>query len=566
MEQTTHSIKNKVQEFLKTHPNCKSFIQNIVREADEKIKKEKDDYEKQKAFEKAKEICEYDVTSFKKPVLPGYKYKLQLLKTNDQDYKVLENSLKFNDDLETECSQYQLDIRDKIKGLKIYRVVSNDNISTESSDSNRILLLHGTRAQNVEGILKIGFIPSQSGAGGPGVYLTNSFKYGYSYSGCIATEENTLKRFRYFFVNSVPNPNIYLKSNRHRNVKSFENYLKREPTVKLLRRRLTKIKESPLDLFDSRKRKILKGTFQNQEKLKNMLAHHDLVEPAFLIEIEEKTNVHDIVKGTLNSLSKLGLYSPHTLGSLAIFEKIYQKTNEVNNNKVSQYSITTIAEELYKVIRAKHLSKVYYLISQLENDTSLIMKQLSFRLSSIFELSKEEKRKFSTEILQKDDGDYKFIVRSFATEKIGKINKISKLFRINPINKTKVAKLKHKHLYLNGVEINKVKYVLTNGYPKDQKERNNSEINFTVPTIDLYNESHRKICCCEIDNEVKKLSFVFVVSSEVNYKDCYIRGKKLIEDSRKSSTREGLFSSYLLEKESNHLELIPAYLIIFELN
>ena len=171
------SIKNNVEEFSTSHPNCRDFLQDIVRKAEEEINEEKHDFEKGVVFEKAKELCKYDISNFKKVVLLGFKYKLEMLKTGDPDYKILEKSIAFDDSFKTENSRHQLNIRKKAKGLKIYRVVPNENISTESSDSNQILLLHGTKAQNVEGILKTGFNPSQKGSYGPGVYLTNSFDY-----------------------------------------------------------------------------------------------------------------------------------------------------------------------------------------------------------------------------------------------------------------------------------------------------------------------------------------------------------------------------------------------------
>ena len=74
------SIKNKVEEFSTSHPNCRVFLQDIVKKTEEEINKEKHDFEKGVVFEKAKELCEYDVEIFKKPVVPGFKYKLELFK------------------------------------------------------------------------------------------------------------------------------------------------------------------------------------------------------------------------------------------------------------------------------------------------------------------------------------------------------------------------------------------------------------------------------------------------------------------------------------------------------
>ena len=302
MKLTMQSIKSKVEDFSKSHPSCRNFLQDIVKKFEEEIDKEKYDYENGLMFEKAKELCGYDVASFKKLVLSGFKYKLDLLKANDPDYKLLENSIKFNDKLKTGYFKYQLNIRHKIKGSKIYRVVPNNNIITEPSDTNQILLLHGTKALNVEGILKTGFNPSEKGSYGPGVYLTNSLNYAYSYGKCCATEENVIKKFWYFFVNSVPNPEICQDCKQYQNNTLFDDYLKNEPSVKIHkngRNKFSKIGESQVDSHDSYDTKTFNGSYQKIDQQKIVLAHHQLVVPAFLIEIEEKTNVDDIVKTIL---------------------------------------------------------------------------------------------------------------------------------------------------------------------------------------------------------------------------------------------------------------------------
>ena len=74
-----------------------------------------------------------------------------------------ENSINLSDE-PTNKFIHQLYIRNKTKGLKISRVVSNNTISSKSSGSDQILLLHGTKAQNVEGFLKTGFNPSKRGS------------------------------------------------------------------------------------------------------------------------------------------------------------------------------------------------------------------------------------------------------------------------------------------------------------------------------------------------------------------------------------------------------------------
>ena len=83
------TIKDKVKEFSVSHPNCTSFLQNFVQHKEEEINKGKNDYEKGTMLEKAKALCEYDVASFRKSVLPGFEYKLELLNNNDPDYELI---------------------------------------------------------------------------------------------------------------------------------------------------------------------------------------------------------------------------------------------------------------------------------------------------------------------------------------------------------------------------------------------------------------------------------------------------------------------------------------------
>ena len=115
---TMQSIKTKVKE---NQPHNRKFREEVINAV-------QDDYKNEKMFEKAKEFCEYDVEKFKKPILHGFKYKLELLKSNDPDYKIIESSINFGDELTDKNFRHQLDLRNKTKGLKIYRVVSNDNL------------------------------------------------------------------------------------------------------------------------------------------------------------------------------------------------------------------------------------------------------------------------------------------------------------------------------------------------------------------------------------------------------------------------------------------------------
>ena len=223
-----------------------------------------------------------------------------------------------------------------------------------------------------------------------------------------------------------------------------------------------------------------------------------------------------------------------------------------------------IAEEFKKEIKANHPAKIDFLISSLEKDSRSLIKQLSFQLSSILKPKDDENRKFYTELLEKNDDDYKFILRSFNKKNAENLPKLRQLFRISATDENEVYNYKEKNLYLHGVKVKEVKDILTNGFTEEEIDLDDSyEIQFEATT-----ELSFEIRCgrnyCEADNTVKELSFVFVVCSEENYKNLNKKDSKLMEDTRSSVTREGLFGDDDNGIVENISDLIPAYLIIFE--
>ena len=114
----------------------------------------------------------------------------------------------------------------------------------------------------MEGILKTGFKPSVEGSYGPGVYLTNNFDYAYSYGNCVALENGIIKRFRYIFVNEINQANVTVSPENGKNIVSFDDYRKKEPSVIVFDsyRRQVNFSDSSNDKRDSLNRKIEQGS------------------------------------------------------------------------------------------------------------------------------------------------------------------------------------------------------------------------------------------------------------------------------------------------------------------
>ena len=87
---------------------------------------------------------------------------------------------------------------------------------------------------------------------------------------------------------------------RFASVYSWQEYIINEPVLRIFQNfsgNQVNMEYSSQDLIDSDENKISKGTFQVElEENKVAVAHHILVTPAYLIEIEGRQNVSNFVK------------------------------------------------------------------------------------------------------------------------------------------------------------------------------------------------------------------------------------------------------------------------------
>ena len=340
---------------------------------------------------------------------------------------------------------------------------------------------------------------------------------------------------------------------------SFEKYGSTEPVVKVFNfeNKLINFEDSSQDKFDSTNRKILKGIFQtdyNRMNEKITLAHPDLVIPVYLIEIQEETSVEEIVQYALNS---------DFFKSIASVIERSEKSQNVKNakNKMQQ----KLKKELEKEVDARQHLK---LLRTLGMDIKKTMCQLSFDFSSIFQTDIDENTTYKMELLQKNDADYKFILRSLKDKNTANNPKIMYLLKFNPVDKTLVNpvvetySLKDKYLYLRGIEHHKVENILNRGFLQKCKKKIDTPL--TRCTTSYKQEVIQGSGYFEVDEEFKKLSFVLVSGSESEYGNVSLNNMEVIKDSRESCAVDGLFSDDTRIDVQN--AMIPAYLVIIDLD
>ena len=87
-----------MEEFLQRHPKFEDFLRSFVRNEEDKINKQMENFNKEEVLEKVESILRNvkKHTNINNLSSIGFKYKVEKLKSNDGDYRLLENSLKLN--------------------------------------------------------------------------------------------------------------------------------------------------------------------------------------------------------------------------------------------------------------------------------------------------------------------------------------------------------------------------------------------------------------------------------------------------------------------------------------
>ena len=566
MEELLKNLKLKMK-IKKLKPTFKSFLNDYIQKEKTNRKKEMSD-EKEELVEKAKKLLKDNNLTFRKDFPPGFKYKLKPLKNDDADYKLLESSIRSSDKLEkdyqTTSDINRPDANRKSRALKIYRVVSTDGLSegSNASDYSQLLLLHGTQARNVEGILKTGFEPSRDGRLGAGVYLTDSIDFAQTFGDSFALENKSIKCSSYFFVSKVKQADVEVSSGGVGRKTFYREYVCKEPTIKVFDSSsyLTKnLEHTSKDKFDSKNNRLLQGSFQIKDfsTEKEVLAHHDLVIPVYLLQKEEQYNVKEIAERILYNNLRVMKFLTKSTSSL--------KPNILctKDNHSNDFTSELILKALKTEIDTNNKAKLKFLKKVFDKKVELIIKQLTCKPSSVIEGKENLYAKYRTELLQKENDDYKLISSSVVNNKAENRPKILHLFKIHPAEKPEAAVFKNKQLLLWGIESFRVNDILDDGFP----QRGDSEF-YDVEycaTNHLKHEVQDFVSYCEVDKAVKGLSFVFVVTTEPPYRRISsdeVNRMEAMKDSRESLIIKGAFTDEDLGLETN--ALTPAYLIVFE--
>ena len=574
-----YSNKEYLDQTIAQFPGPQNYLRRLCEEEKQKTKieienmVERFEAEQEGLVKRAAKLFECDTSAFKQNLAKDSKHELQLMENDDPDYELLKGSLGLSAET-NRLKKYS----NKNVALRIYRVKSN----VESCNCPSLLLLHGTKGSNIEGILREGLRPSSSGRLGPGIYLTNSFEIAHRYGNCYAKDEGSAKDLTCLFVGKVKETlassigpcgvckddksvktrvslsgdettSIVFVESRFQCLDSSFSY---EPVLKVFdgnyfSDKRVEFKDPPSRKFDGDGNKVLSGTFQaGDEEKRIFVAHHDLVSLAYLIEVE--------ITQTASELAQHILYG-----------KLYQTKFSKDPPKVSEArkgastknfpagskdcSMDAFVAEVRKEISANQRAEVEVVKEQFERKVNSFMRQLLFETSSISETN-SGRAKYKAELLQTSHPDHQFVLGSMTNSNPA----ILHIFRIDPVDGSE--RTRGGSLYLRGVSCHEVPNVLARGHPESSEDfLEECECGVGHCSCNASNrldwELELGLSHCQVANgKVEKLSFVFVAS------DGESAGTFLKCDTRGCCFKTGMSTTRHL------IGLIPVYLVVFNLN
>ena len=366
---------------------------------------------------------------------------------------------------------------------------------------------------------------------------------------------------------------IHLNDMRIKDVRAnMKRYVSQPHMCKVLPLNNHNILSSTNDVFDSNNDKIFKGRFTAAEEEEiTVVAHHDLVTPAYLVEIEVESDLREIVTDVL--YNKLKVYEFDKTDNTMFQAQSSCKDSISKTSKEPTYSVEMFINELKKEIEANQQAETKHIESQFYHHIKFLIPQLTFEVSNLINSLNEDSMDYKTLSLEDSDTDYEFIMHSLNDKGCAKIPKVLHMFRIIPADQTYDKYLYNNYLNFQGITADQVMKIFKQGYPKnyqslleqheiycfDKKLFSSKKCScYSSARFDL--ELKKGTSYCRVGDEVKQLSFVFV-TSDVHLKNLVVPSEVPLED---SDSRRCRFDPEFCSP-SFILNMVPAYLIVFSL-
>ena len=572
--------------YLNNDRNFNSFIKNFSENpqafstlCNEERKRTKDEImkitmdfnnTKEELIKMAHDHFEYNTSKFKGHHT-NFNYKVVQLDENSQEYTTIKQAFP-----EKENTVFT-----------IYKV--SQQIANQSDNVSCALLLHGTKGPLLEGILKEGFKPSRDGSKGSGVYLTNDYETAGFYGSCAVEDDGRYKLVDYIFIN---------KLEKNDETSSFKNsgHFSAAPLSPVIEYKEGKRKViclGPLDVTLTYEKRFLqifddvgeevdfkkfsqqtdnntfyKSKFEiSKKEIRTVVAHPELVIPTYLVQVEEKKTVCELVAFILYETFNI--------------VKFKKEPIELSCSKFD-YSKENFIEEFKNEIKLNQKAKIKVIEKKFDQKLISLKEQLSVDIKKIFEAASNSSLKYKPELLTPENEDYGFVLRSIEDKNTNENPEIFKLYKIVS-GVDEAQNVQGGSLYLKGVKANEVMNILNLGYSYEFEPSNSNFLNQktspkdSLKDCELKRQLEKGASYCLIEDSCKKLSFVFVnvCDSDSGFMSGYSDKEGLKEnnsndtdstDSRGNYVLNGTFRGSKNDFEGSLTSApSPAYLIIFEI-
>ena len=401
---------------------------------------------------------------------------------------------------------------------------------------NDILLLHGTKGINLKGILEKGFIPSQSGTKGPGVYLTNNLETTRRYARCFCTNNSGCVNEEYFIFVCRVKCGKFVSNHDLNDYDNITTYNSRGIFTNIPPKEFQSNYRSSIEINGA---KIIKGKFCDVDPVIS-IAHESLVKPEFLVRVTNKDSTSEIVK-----------------------RWVYDKSNKLKSkHSIKILSTGSFKARILALIDNNLKAELQYLSSLADTKVKSVKAQMTLEYKSIIKSCKKYN------ITKIENGkDYALLTNALKVKNSDCHIKLN-YYKIKK-RKTKKGRKNFGELLLHGVQIDNLQKVLVDGY-------SDKVWSMKTPCFTICKDYCESITCArkasnQFDNEYEKglsynkngeknISFIFIVVKKKGVKDF---GSTFC-DSEGNFILSGSFHNFMHTTCEDVFELVPAYLVVVE--
>lgn len=480
---------------------------------------------------------------------------LTKLEKDHKDYKIIQKLLHLED---FKVRYKDIKVKAKTYNYQIFKICAK---KTDDSGSKKIVLLHGTKLNLVESIIKSGLKASKTGVYGAGVYLTNGYDYAADYGVQNYIKNNEMQGVISIILTNISEENMRKVEGENKRFNKMKladleklqqkEYNDEEPGHKIVFNDLARSHKDdyPIGL-------VRGGAFVGDRlKMSIILSHETLVDLAYIVKIEMKYSSSEVARQIiLKSCTKVfnsgksfssEQYRKHEIAETKIDEELNNNLKHACPSNVQK----VVVEKLKKYVKEKEKS----LTEKFKATEKQAYEEIVFDAKKLIEGQKASSLYSLHQLL---DNQKDFIFASNIV--LMRWNHMKKLFKSEKIKVNSVYSVLHENeqakslpLILYSCRGSEVFSIVKNGFEKKD----------VISTNDF---KKKDLFHCQYNGNVVKYQYVILTGLEVNFKPVNEHIASMLKPKRPYDTNKCFYFSKLWTFDSKQITLKPVYLVIIE--